>query len=1023
MFTGKRKNKRLVAIVLVISLMLSFGWKPIKSYAGDKSIASMYVECESSMDKVKVCYEVSSAWYGGYCASVKVINEGNAPVEDWSLKIGTFDNISNIWNAETVLHEQNMYYVTGNEWNQDIPVNGMVEFGYISDSNFDVYPTFELVGYDFFAFEDVEYGYSYSVSTCWNYGFNSEIILKNLTPNRIDEWQLEFNFDNEITNIWNAVIVSHIGNSYIIKGCEYNQNLKKNDEIKIGFNVSEGESSSVPLNVVLKGSSRKMDKTDNNSHIDYDIIPFPESDYYLDYDNDGVANIIEYWFGLDCYDEDTNHNGSSDYDGLMKFLRDNMTDDSDEDGISDYSELVNGLNPYEQDTYHDGILDGDRIVDTTIRGIKSDVNDIVPLVDIKLYGKQLDSLYINKISNEDYFLNPTIPGYIGNAYDLGVEGDFISSTLRFDMPLEIIENEHPAIYYWNEIEQRLEKVDGEYIEGNQICVNLEHFSVYLPINEEKHFEKLEEDAVLLPAEEKEDFDAIDIVISMDESGSVYSSDFARMKDACGNLIEDLYDNDKIALFTFDDIVRKQSSFLYKDDAKNILTGIVQHDGATSIKDAIISAIGEFSSFGRENVLKVIILLTDGESNSDITPKSYYEIAELAAENNIVIYTIGVGNVSKQDLEILAYNTGGNYYHISDFTKLYSTFSNIKDNAELYLDSDEDGISDYHEKKIAEGTLRLGSGAVVPNYAFLDYTNPDSDGDGVLDGDELSLEEKDGWLYCLIDSLPTMLNSDMDELDDYAEYMMGTTALGYTDPNILIAEPVVVNGYTMPGIGYNTWITMAKDYYWGYIHRQVVQHIIDENVGLDRDQAVGTGFADIIKYDTNEIWEVKPISYYTNEYKRNKAQQQLQRYINGYNMKFSNTNTIAKPGGIQGIKSPEKFPSEDGNYQIFYVNLGDGLIIYSYEPNNIIPENTKEIQKENVIDEKYSAQIEEDSAFISNNVKQVKEKSYVERHIVNSFSNATVSAVLIVAVVFAVGSGGGGGGGIRNFLSDKMNWPW
>ena len=119
MLIVKGKIKRLIALTLVISLILSIGWKPIKSYAEDKSIVPIYVECENSTEKVKICYEISSSWNGGYCASIKMINEGSVPIEDWGLRINTFDNILSLWNAENVLRDQNTYYIKGYEWNQD----------------------------------------------------------------------------------------------------------------------------------------------------------------------------------------------------------------------------------------------------------------------------------------------------------------------------------------------------------------------------------------------------------------------------------------------------------------------------------------------------------------------------------------------------------------------------------------------------------------------------------------------------------------------------------------------------------------------------------------------------------------------------------------------------------------------------------------------------------------------------------------------------------------------------------------
>jgi hypothetical protein len=59
-------------------------------------------------------------------------------------------------------------------------------------------------------------------------------------------------------------------------------------------------------------------------------------------------------------------------------------------------------------------------------------------------------------------------------------------------------------------------------------------------------------------------------------------------------------------------------------------------------------------------------------------------------------------------------------------------------AELLLDTDGDGIPDYYELKINEGTLRLGSGRTLTGEAKMTIDNIDSDRDGIPDGEEISI---------------------------------------------------------------------------------------------------------------------------------------------------------------------------------------------------------------------------------------------------------------------------------------------
>ena len=131
--------------------------------------------------------------------------------------------------------------------------------------------------------------------------------------------------------------------------------------------------------------------------------------------------------------------------------------------------------------------------------------------------------------------------------------------------------------------------------------------------------------------------------------------------------------------------------------------------------------------------------------------------------------MGVGSVNAAVLTNVAQSTGGAYYITSNFSQLEGIFDRLQVDLDLYKDSDNDGISDYHEKKIAAGQLKLGNGAPMMNFASLNYLNPDSDGDGILDGKELKIKSQyvqgQEVYYCYLYSNPCMEDSDGDGLLD------------------------------------------------------------------------------------------------------------------------------------------------------------------------------------------------------------------------------------------------------------------
>ena len=86
------------------------------------------------------------------------------------------------------------------------------------------------------------------------------------------------------------------------------------------------------------------------------------------------------------------------------------------------------------------------------------------------------------------------------------------------------------------------------------------------------------------------------------------------------------------------------------------------------------------------------------------------------------------------------------------------------------DTDGDGLPDYIEERINNGTLRLGNNVALcdyPNAFPLDINNPDSDGDGLPDGEELEVftDDDGNSNYRVLHSNPYLEDTDGDGLND------------------------------------------------------------------------------------------------------------------------------------------------------------------------------------------------------------------------------------------------------------------
>lgn len=231
-----------------------------------------------------------------------------------------------------------------------------------------------------------------------------------------------------------------------------------------------------------------------------------------DSDGDGLNDYIETAvLGYDPLNADTDNNGvpdadeDADRDGIdnkseIELGTNPASADTDADGISDYYELYSyGTDPTEADTDGDGADDGwevEHLFDPSTYNesfsveIKSsgaiEDNDVIASALINENGKQASSLRIETIGeNEHHLLTSFIPGYLGSAYDVKIDGGITSATIifKYDTSLGTVSDVfQPRIYYLNEEEGTLEELENQTVADGEVSVNVSHFSKYILLN-------------------------------------------------------------------------------------------------------------------------------------------------------------------------------------------------------------------------------------------------------------------------------------------------------------------------------------------------------------------------------------------------------------------------------------------------------------------------------------------------------------------------------------------------------------
>lgn len=198
-----------------------------------------------------------------------------------------------------------------------------------------------------------------------------------------------------------------------------------------------------------------------------------------------------------------------------------------------------------------------------------------------------------------------------------------------------------------------------------------------------------------------DVEGIDIMITIDISGSMLAEDFKpnRMEAAKKTALEfiGMRSGDRIGMtvfsgesFTLCPLTTDHA--LLKELTRSIHTGMVE-DG-TAIGDGLSTAINRLRE--SESISKVIILLTDGINNAGVIDP--LTAAEIAAMYQIRVYTIGVGSpgpvpypfktpfgVQYQHVEIpvdepllqnMAHMTGGEYFWAENQNALEEVYRQI-----------------------------------------------------------------------------------------------------------------------------------------------------------------------------------------------------------------------------------------------------------------------------------------------------------------------------------------------------------
>ncbi len=146
----------------------------------------------------------------------------------------------------------------------------------------------------------------FAVTSDWGSGFNGDVTIRNTTGTAYGSWTVEFDFDGQITTLWNGVIASQSGSRYTVRNESWNGSLAAGGSTTFGFTATPGGSAAVLRNITLVGSGAATPTpTPTPTPIDgttgrvffvnpaaADIVGFDPSRDRLDFADVSVHNLI-----------------------------------------------------------------------------------------------------------------------------------------------------------------------------------------------------------------------------------------------------------------------------------------------------------------------------------------------------------------------------------------------------------------------------------------------------------------------------------------------------------------------------------------------------------------------------------------------------------------------------------------------------------------------------------------------------------------------------------------------------------
>lgn len=224
----KRKN-RLLALLLILGFIMG-------EFSGLPSARAAETKKVYRGEGYEITVEEQSSWQDGSVAEVVVANTGSRTIRNWKI-LSWFSGgtVVNAWNAEWAETDETITF-SCQEFNRSIEPGEKITFGCQMDrGHLGDLDKMKLVQGKYQENQPEEYSVSYRIADQWDRHAVIEAEIYNHTDHLIDDWQLSFQYNAKITNIWNAKILDSRSGTYELANMDYNARIPAGEKISFGF--------------------------------------------------------------------------------------------------------------------------------------------------------------------------------------------------------------------------------------------------------------------------------------------------------------------------------------------------------------------------------------------------------------------------------------------------------------------------------------------------------------------------------------------------------------------------------------------------------------------------------------------------------------------------------------------------------------------------------------------------------------------------------------------------------------------